>query len=397
MKINLVFNGQGREPSKSSSSGGVTRQKEIIKRLSNEPNIVTWIVSSKAYCEDFKKNHVKAYYKVTPYFIRGESSVELIIDSIIRSIYASFAFFLPEDGNTIIYSPSDFLWDTLPAFVWKLRHKKSKWVVCIFLIVPSLFRDYTKSYSRDYNFSLPTFRRFFYFLSQQLTILWAKHWSHKILVLNKIDKEFLELRGVNESKLAVVSGGVDYSYIESIKTYTKIYDGVFLGRFHEQKGIFDLIKIWRLVCNSRPDAKLCIIGSGSKSLAERIKVEIIENDLTNNIELVGSKVGDEKFSILKASKIFLCPSFYESFAIVIAEAMACGLPVITYNLPIYKDIYESYISKIPLGNIPQFAKAFLEMLDNDKLRITTGKTGQKFIRKYDWVKIAQREYQLINE
>jgi len=397
MKLNLIFNAQGREPTNQNMSGGAIRQMEILKRLSKNPNVVLWIISSKTLCDTFKKNGVKASYKITPYFIKRASFLaELLLDSIIRSIYAGIALTLPKRGNILIYSPSDFLWDTLPAFVWKLRNKKAKWVVCIFLVVPSLFRDYSRSFSKNNSFSLPTFQRLLYFLSQQLTISIGKRWADQILVLNKMDKGYLvEKRGVDESKVSVVNGGVDYSHITSLKTKVKMYEGIFLGRFHPQKGIFDLIKIWKLVCDKKPDAKLCIIGSGPESLVEKVRATIKENDLSNNIELVGSKIGDEKFLLLKSSSIFLCPSYYESFAIVVAEAMACGLPVVAYDLPIYKDIYGENILKVPLGNLDQFADTIISFLNNDKLRITFGLDGQKFVQRYDWDEIAEKEYQLM--
>ena len=91
----------------------------------------------------------------------------------------------------------------------------------------------------------------------------------------------------------------------------------------------------------------------------------------------------------------MCPSYYESFAIVIAEAMACGLPVIAYDLPIYEDIYGENIVRVSLGNIHQFADVILTFLKDDNLRKSFGLGGRKFTERYDWDKIAEKEYQLM--
>jgi glycosyltransferase involved in cell wall biosynthesis len=396
LKVYLIFNAQGREPTNQNMSGGAIRQMEILKRLGKKPTVVLWVTSSKTLCDTFQENNIKAFYNITPYFIKGDSLAETLLDSIFRSVYVSITFLLPKRGNVLIYSPSDFLWDTLPALIWKLRCRKAKWVVCIFLVVPHLFRDYSKTFAKNNRFSLPTFRRLFYFLSQQLTILLGKRWADQILVLNKTDKEYmLETIGVDGSKVSVVSGGVDYSHIKKLKTQVNLYDGIFLGRFHPQKGIFDLIKIWKLVCNKKPEARLCMIGRGLPSFEEKIKALIRENNLGENIELVGLKQNDEKFLLMKSSSMFLCPSHYESFAIVIAEAMACGLPVIAYNLPIFNDIYGENILKVPLGDTSKFADAVINFLNDDELRRSFGLKGQKFIQKYDWDEIAEKEYQLI--
>jgi glycosyltransferase involved in cell wall biosynthesis len=111
--------------------------------------------------------------------------------------------------------------------------------------------------------------------------------------------------------------------------------------------------------------------------------------------MVGTKIADSKFQLLKSSKVFLCPSHYESFAIVIAEAMACGLPVVAYDLPIYSDIYSGNVSTVPLGDTNRFAEVTIDLLNNDELRIMAGAQGQKFIQKYDWDRISEMEYEVI--
>ena len=384
------------------ASGGNQRLLEIMKRISEKDGVNLYVFSTEGVCKIFARNGIRANYKVAPVFVKGTSDFRLLLDSIIRTFYASITLdasitlVFPNHKNIVIYSPSDFLWDTFPAFICKLRNKKIKWITCIFLVVPNLFRDYTQSFDNNNRLSVPTPRRLLYFLSQQFTISWGKRWANQMLVLNKMDKEYLVYnKGVDESKVSVVNGGVDYDHINSLKTDVKLYDGVFLGRFHPQKGIFDLIRIWNLICEKKPNAKLCIIGSGSASITEKVTAAITENSLSDNVVLVGSKTGDEKFLLLKSSCIFLCPSHYESFAIVIAEAMACGLPVVAYDLPIYKDLYGENISKVPLGDLKQFADAIMNFLTNDELRRIFGIAGQKFIERYDWDKVAKQEILLI--
>lgn len=373
-------------------SGGDLRFIEIMKRLTEKERIELTVVTSKLGRDLCIERDLNAVFKVTTQEHGAGNVVFLYARRIIHALFLNLMI----KTDTVLYSTSDFLPDVFPAFVWKLRNRKSKWVVCIFLVVPNLFRDYTRSFVKNDSLSLPTFRRLLYFLSQQFTISWAKHWANQILVMNKMDKKYLvETRGVEGSKVSVVNGGVDYGHIESLKANVKVYDGVFLGRFHAQKGIFDLIKIWKLICNKKANAKLCIVGSGPTSLVEKVRATVKENDLSGNITLVGHKTDDAKFLLLKSSSIFLCPSNYESFAIVIAEAMACGLPVVAYDLPIYKDIYGENISKVPIGDYNKFADAIMHFLNDAELRRTFGLEGQKFVQRYDWAEIAEKEYQLM--
>lgn len=370
-------------------SGGDQRFIEIFKRMNNFSKFIITPLIGKEICE---RNKVRATFFITT----REPRVTNVILTYFLRIMRVLSINLEIRENDIIYSTSDFLLDTFPAFIWKLQNKNAKWIVCIFLIVPSLFRDYSKSYVKNNSFSLPSFGRILYFLSQRLTMFLGKRWADKTLVLNNIDKKFLvDNIGFAESLVRVVNGGVDYKHIQSLKANGKIsYDAVFLGRFHPQKGIFDLIKIWRLVCDKKPDAKLCIIGSGSSLFLEKVRNLVKKNNLLSNVELVGLKLGDEKLLLLKSSRLFLCPSYYESFAIVIAEAMACGLPVVAYNLPIYEGIYGKNIVRVQLGNIHQFADAVITFLDDNNLRKTFGLDSEKFVDRYNWDKIVEEEYTL---
>ena len=373
-------------------SGGDLRFIEIMKRLSEKGVVDLTVVTSRLGEDLCRGRDLNAVFKLTTQEREARNVVLLYMKRIVSALSLSFEV----KENTVLYSTSDFLPDVLPAFVWKLRKRKMKWITCIFLVVPNLFRDYTQSFDKNNQLSVPTPRRLLYFLSQQFTISCGKRWADQILVLNKIDKEYLIYnKGVDESKVSVVNGGVDYDHINSLKTDIKLYDGVFLGRFHLQKGIFDLIRIWKLICEKKPNAKLCIIGSGSSSITEKVLAAINDNGLSDNVVLVGLKTGGEKFLLLKSSGIFLCPSHYESFAIVIAEAMACGLPVVAYDLPIYKDLYGKNISKVPLGDLKQFADTIMDFLTNDELRRSFGLAGKEFIERYDWNKVAKREILLI--
>lgn len=370
-------------------SGGDARFIEIFKRIKYFDKVIITSLVGRKICEH---NNLEARFILTTKELQASN---IVFTDFIRIIKALFLKIEIRDNDTI-YSTSDFLMDTLPGFVWKFRNRKANWVVCVFLLVPSLFKDYSRSYSKTNNFSIPSFNRILYFFSQQLTISLGRRWADHILVLNRIDKEYLTRnRGIDESKIIVVNGGVDYEHIISLRSEkTKTYDAVFLGRMHAQKGIFDLIKIWRIVCNEKREARLCIIAGGLPSIVEKVDAAIRENNLRDNIELAGFRQGDEKFTMLKSSKLFLCPSYYESFAIVIAEAMACGLPVIAYNLPIYNDIYGTNITTVPLGDIDKFADAVLNLLNNSNLMKIFGAIGKKFVQQYDWNSVSKIELEI---
>ncbi|MBI9030490.1 glycosyltransferase [bacterium] len=295
-------------------------------------------------------------------------------------------------NGDLLYSSSDLIADSIIACFIKIKNPKIKWVSGLYLIARNPFVGFENQ--KSIKIKIPSLNLLGFWLLQKISFFCISRYADEIWVLNKFDKKILEEKTF--AKIHVINGGIDFKKIASIpKKEIQQYDASFVGRFHPQKGIFDLIKIWKLVCVSKPTAKLCVIGDGPKPYVNKIKSLIKENNLMDNIELLGTVSGDEKFSLIKSTKIFVCSSLHESWALVIAEAMACSLPVISYDLPIYEGIYENNILKIPVSDINQFAEMILKLLDDADLAVDLGQNGQKFIEKYDWNKTSAREYEQI--
>lgn len=106
----------------------------------------------------------------------------------------------------------------------------------------------------------------------------------------------------------------------------------FLGRIVEDKGIVYLVRAFRRITD--PDARLLIAGNyltvaGGDNLAD-VRAEIGED---RRIAVLGELRGREIDDFYASIDVFALPSVAESFGIVQAEAMMCGIPSVTTNLP----------------------------------------------------------------
>lgn len=100
-----------------------------------------------------------------------------------------------------------------------------------------------------------------------------------------------------------------------------------VGRLSDAKGHWHLIRAFKQVSTEIPDSKLIIVGDGE--LRPYLTKLIDELSLKNSVHLIGNR--DNPFKYMKHSDLFVLSSVYEGFGIVLVEAMACGIPVISTN------------------------------------------------------------------
>ena len=101
---------------------------------------------------------------------------------------------------------------------------------------------------------------------------------------------------------------------------------VAVGRYDSQKGFENLIKACNIVLKNKQDWNLEIVGVGNKS---GLLEQYIENDIRNRVILNSGE--KDIVSKLNEAGIFIMTSRYEGYANALVEAMACGVPPISYD------------------------------------------------------------------
>jgi glycosyltransferase involved in cell wall biosynthesis len=162
-----------------------------------------------------------------------------------------------------------------------------------------------------------------------------------------------------------------YNIRESDKVITNI------GHFSKQKAQDDLLKAFRTVANNRSDVRLVIIGWGTlevelKRLTKTLKLE-------DKVIFTGKLLRPQVFEILSITDLFVLSSHWEGLAIVIAEAMAFGKPVISTATCGSDEIVEDQKTGIlvPIKNPQTLAEAILDLLGKPDLMVQMGEEGLK--------------------
>lgn len=165
---------------------------------------------------------------------------------------------------------------------------------------------------------------------------------------------------------------------------------LFLGRIHPVKGLVELVESWRV---ARPAGWKVILSGPDEGGHRREVVEAIGRaGLENCFEFVGAVDGEEKIMLYRRADLFLLPSFTESFGLVVAEALACGVPVITTKGAPWEGLHTHRCGWwIDLGMEPLVA-ALREAttLPPDTLR-AMGQRGRAYVEQnFGWPGIAQQ-------
>lgn len=288
-------------------------------------------------------------------------------------------------SRTVVYSTTPFWPDVFPALVLRLRNPGALWLTAFSMFAPPVLGGWLSGVNSQAKFierralALKT--------NEILAYPIIKRWADIIYVNNDMDLERIRSDGVLPERTLVIGGGVDVELGGSVPPGGSIeYDAVFVGRFHPQKGVLELVDIWRGVCQTLPQARLVMIGNGS--LEDVVAKRIQRMGLEGNILLVGFKDGVEKIRIFRQSRIVLHPALYDSGGMAAAEAMVCGLPGVSFDLPALRTYYPKGMLKAQ--DQEEFVKHIVHLLTDSVFYKEVSYEAQAWARSWDWRQVSQR-------
>jgi glycosyltransferase involved in cell wall biosynthesis len=143
---------------------------------------------------------------------------------------------------------------------------------------------------------------------------------------------------------------------------------LWVGRLERRKGIIDALRGFRGVLDARPEARLVVIGSAHRTVDPKLVAQEIDRlNLKRNIQMIGSMPHNQIISWYKRARIFLFPTYYETFGLVALEAMACGLPVVGYRAGAVPEIVEDKHTGLLVepGDTTGLAASMLRLISDD--------------------------------
>jgi glycosyltransferase involved in cell wall biosynthesis len=369
--------------SSESMDGGTRIFIETAKRWINKGHTINLLTTR----ENYEVCLRSGLSKMNINLISSNKSVRnLYLNYMLRMIRASFWALTTKilsGEHVVIYSGSDFWPNSIPAWLLKMRFRRAKWLATFYLFAPSPLRK-----ESPYR-GARRLRGLLYYLSQVPVYGLIRKYADMVWVTSEPDRWRFIGRRLSFEKVIAAQGGVDMKAPALIpEPVNKKFDAVFIGRFHPQKGVLELVDIWRSVCEKRKSAKLALIGVGD--LEEQLRKKINRYGLENNIALFGFKDGLEKFKILKDSRVVVHPATYDSGGMAACEAMSCGLPGVSFDLPALKTYYPKGMIKTPCFDFNAFAENILKLLTDSAFYECTARDAFDLARDWDWDRQAEK-------
>jgi len=146
-----------------------------------------------------------------------------------------------------------------------------------------------------------------------------------------------------------------------------VCEACFVGRVAPNKGVIDLLRVWKIVTETVPKAKLVIAGKRYSRRFEKLLGSYLRQlGLLKSVEYRGYLSTEEKRKLLNQSRLFVYPSYEEGWSLGVMEAAYYGVVPIIYDLPAYEYLDCTDI-KVPVGDIHSMAQLIVSLL-KDKSR-----------------------------
>ena len=237
-----------------------------------------------------------------------------------------------------------------------------------------------------------------YIFNHTLAFLFS-FWDHYILkkikkadcvvTLTQEDKEYWKMYA---KRIEVIPNVLTITPKKVIDYRTKRV--IAAGRYVHQKGFDLLLEAWHRIDKNLSDWNLYIFGNENRRPYQRI---VDKYDMNHHVHLMPAT--PEIVEEFSKSSIFVLSSRFEGFGLVLAEAMSCGLPCVSFDCPygprdIITDMEDGIL--VENGNIEALSKAIERLMTNEDLRRSMGEKARINVARYNSSNIMNRWEELLS-
>jgi len=236
-----------------------------------------------------------------------------------------------------------------------------------------------------------------YNFGRPFSTMLLKRWFRKLDGKIAVSKPAMEyVRNYFPGYYNIIPNGIDLErFSPDVSPIEEFCDGkvniLFVGRLEKRKGLNYLLKAYKRVKQEISESRLIIVGPGTR--LRRKYEKQVKRDRLKDVVFVGYVPPDDLPRYYKTADVFCAPATgWESFGIVLLEAMAAGKPVVASNIQGYASVLTHGVEGllVPPKDEEMLAQALISLMGDQALRQQMGARGKLKAEEYGWERIAQR-------
>lgn len=193
--------------------------------------------------------------------------------------------------------------------------------------------------------------------------------------------------GLDSGKVFVVSNPIDQEFEEEVVRIPvpRMTETILsLGVMDQDKGVLDIVDAVEGLL-PRTGWHLALVGPERQpGIRARVQERVEQRGLSAHVRLFPGVRGSEKITLFRDASLFLLPSYFENFPLVIIEAAAAGLPIITTPIGAVPEFFEDgkSILFVEPGNVPQIRDVLAALINDSDRRNALGSAAREvFIKR----------------
>ena len=219
--------------------------------------------------------------------------------------------------------------------------------------------------------------------------------TDRVIAVSDHERRTLIQRGVDESKITVIPNGVDiaeFSNFRRASSDEEVKTILYAGRVDiEQKGLDILIRAFAILLDRLPmKLVLKLMGPDWAGSTDRL-IELAEKlKVRDKVEFLGYQARERFVALMQSSDVFVLPSRFEPFGIVLLEALAARVPIVAARVGAVPEILDNgrFGLLFERENPVSLAAAMEQALTSSADAAQMARKGRESLEKYSWKNIA---------
>lgn len=250
--------------------------------------------------------------------------------------------------------------------------------------------------------AFPAFNRYYLRLISRVS---AARAAHVCVISENTRRDVIRLLKVPADRVTVVYPGIASRFerphddeIASFRRQHGLPDRfvLYLGTLEPRKNVDTLIRAYARILRSGEDVPPLIVAGAKGWNFEHIFAEVERAGIGHKVHFPGYVPAAKQPYWYAAADVFVYPSYYEGFGLPVAEAMACGTPVVTSSAASLPEIVGDAGLTVPPDDDAALAEALARLLDSAELRETLSAAGRKRMTRFSWQQSARRQVAVYN-